>query len=128
MASANDIMTRAVFTVLDDAPVLDAVRLLAQHRVSGLPVVDREGNLKGVITEKDLLKLLFENNSRKRFVRDFKNERVIHFNERDDIIKICKFFIKSPHRRVPIVNDDNKLVGVISRGDIITEILRIKGI
>jgi CBS domain-containing protein len=50
---AGDLMTRRVLTVAPDAPIEKAVRLMLQHCVSGLPVVDGSGKLVGIITEGD---------------------------------------------------------------------------
>src|ERR1700736_6463534 len=53
---AVDVMTRGVVSVAPDASVLEAVRLMLQHRISGLPVIDESGNLQGVVTEGDFLR------------------------------------------------------------------------
>jgi len=54
--NASDVMTREVVTIGPDATVLQAARLMLQHRISGLPVVDGEGNLLGVVSEGDFLR------------------------------------------------------------------------
>ncbi len=54
--NAADIMTREVMTIRPDASILEAARLMMQHRISGLPVVDSSRNLVGVITEGDFLR------------------------------------------------------------------------
>ena len=48
---AKDVMTSPVISVEPDAAVLQAVRIMLQRRVSGLPVVDRAGRLVGIVTE-----------------------------------------------------------------------------
>jgi CBS-domain-containing membrane protein len=53
---ASDIMTRTVISAEPDASVVQAVRLMLQHRISGLPVVDASGTLVGVLSEGDLLR------------------------------------------------------------------------
>jgi len=53
---AADIMTQRVITIRDDATVRDAARLMLQDDVSGLPVVDHDGRLVGIVTEGDLLR------------------------------------------------------------------------
>ena len=53
---AEDVMTRHVITVDPDATVLQAARLMLQHRISGLPVVDKDGKLVGVLSEGDFLR------------------------------------------------------------------------
>ena len=53
---AEDVMTRAVITIDPDATVLQAARLMLQHHISGLPVVDKDGKLVGVLSEGDFLR------------------------------------------------------------------------
>ena len=52
---AIDVMVRDVVTVRPDTDVANAVKLLAEHDVSALPVVDGEGNLLGILSEADLI-------------------------------------------------------------------------
>ena len=54
--NASDVMTRDVVTIGPDATVLQAARLMLQNRISGLPVIDAEGNLVGVVSEGDFLR------------------------------------------------------------------------
>jgi CBS domain-containing protein len=53
---ASDVMTRAVISVDPDATVLQAARLMLQHHISGLPVIDKAGNLVGILSEGDFLR------------------------------------------------------------------------
>jgi CBS-domain-containing membrane protein len=55
MLKAKDIMTRDVITVKPDTTIEDLARLLMKHQINGTPVVDDNGNLKGVVTENDLI-------------------------------------------------------------------------
>jgi CBS domain-containing protein len=52
----KDVMTQHVITVTPDAPILEALRLMLDNRISGLPVVDTNGNLAGIVTEGDFLR------------------------------------------------------------------------
>jgi CBS domain-containing protein len=54
----GELMTRKVRTVLPDALVVDAADLMTEHKIAGLPVVDSEGAVIGIVTESDLLKML----------------------------------------------------------------------
>lgn len=63
---AMDVMTRDVVSIGPDASVLEAVRLMLQHKISGLPVVDAAGNLRGVVTEGDFLRRTETGTQRKR--------------------------------------------------------------
>jgi len=53
---AEDVMTREVISIDPDSTVLQAARLMLQHHISGLPVIDKEGNLVGVLSEGDFLR------------------------------------------------------------------------
>ena len=56
--TVGKLMTRKVRTVAPDALVVDAADLMTEHKIAGLPVVDAEGAVVGIVTESDLLKML----------------------------------------------------------------------
>jgi len=56
--TVEKIMTRNVMSVKVDTPIIDAAELMLEHKVSGLPVVDEDGSLVGVITESDIFRML----------------------------------------------------------------------
>ena len=58
MQKVKDIMTRNVYTVTSSTNIIDAIILLIEKGVAGLPVIDSDNNLKGIITEKDMLEFL----------------------------------------------------------------------
>ncbi|HLH90079.1 MAG TPA: CBS domain-containing protein [Xanthobacteraceae bacterium] len=64
--NAMDVMTRKVVSVRPDASVLEAVRLMLQHKISGLPVIDVAGKLQGILTEGDFLRRAETGTERKR--------------------------------------------------------------
>jgi len=119
-------MTIGVITVKSDTPIYEALYLLSKNKISGIPVVDDEEQVIGVLSEKDVLKILFDKKlDVKSTVDDYMSRDVICFSEEDSAIDVCKFFIRSNIRRVPIIKG-NKLVGIISRADIIPLILEAK--
>ena len=122
MFDTKDIMTTEVISVKRNTPIGDAVDMLVENNVAGLPVVDDDMNLVGVISEKDMLSLLSESESSSGTVEDYMTEDVVSFEQREDLIAICECLVNNSFRRVPIV-DDGKLVGIVSRRDIIKYIL-----
>lgn len=127
MFEVSKIMNRDVVSVNSHTHVYDAMNLLIENRISGLPVVDDENNLIGIISEKDMLGLLVEREiSKDQLVGDFMTRNVKTFAPEDSIIDISEFFISSHVRRVPIVKE-GKLAGVISRADIIKLIVELRG-
>lgn len=120
-------MTKNVVTVQKDTPVIEAVRLLVKHQVSGLPVVDEDNNLVGMFSEKDALELL-QSSEFPLEVKDYMTKDVISFDVKDSLIDICRCLIKHHFRRVPITHEGKKLAGVISRHDIMKKILEMRHI
>jgi len=126
MFPIKTIMTKDVYTVKESTPIFEALQLLKKYEVSGLPVVDEEMNLKGILTEKDVLRILIDSDSHYRAqVRDFMTRDVVAFKEDDSAFEVCQFFLNSHIRRVPIC-EGKKLVGIVSRRDIITLIVEAK--
>ena len=125
MLKAKDIMTENVLTVHRSAPIYDAIQILVEHEITGLPVVDDTGSMVGIISEKDMLKELYDVEDKGGHVEDFMTRIVTTFDHDDSVLEICDCFIRSPFRRVPIL-EDGKVVGIISRTDIINYILKLK--
>ncbi len=126
MFTAEEIMTKDVISVTKETPIREAMELMLKHRISGLPVVDDDMNLVGVLSEKDVVSLLYNIETLdSQKVRNFMTERAIYFDIDDNLVDICDFFAKNLFRRVPITSE-GKLAGIISVPDIINYTLRIK--
>ena len=123
--TANEIMTREPLVVHEDDPAIDAAVMLVGREISGLPVVGDDMKLVGIITEKDVLKLLIEVDPDRR-VRDYMTTDVKSFDASKSIVDICAHLFLHDIKRVPILKD-GKLVGIVSRRDVIREILRLRG-
>ncbi|MBN2311493.1 MAG: CBS domain-containing protein [Candidatus Hydrogenedentes bacterium] len=118
-------MTKDVVTVTPDCPIMEAMRLLVHHGLTGLPVVSGDGQLLGILSEKDMLRLLYEKPVGDASVEEFMTRDVVSFDENDNLIDICECLIANQFRRVPILSS-GKLAGIISRGDIIRCILKAR--
>lgn len=126
MFKAKDIMTKAVICIRPDMLIYDAIRTLVDRNVTGLPVVDADLALVGMLSEKDVLKTLYATeDSAKQTVNDFMSKTVISFDANSSLIELCDCLIEKNFRRVP-VTEDGKLVGIVSRSDVIRAILRLK--
>jgi CBS domain-containing protein len=124
MICARDVMSRSVATIREDANVVDIIRHLVENRVTGLPVVSEDRRLLGIVTEKDILEiLLHDKDVREKTAKDVMTTEITCFDENEDLMKIFKCLVESNFRRVPILSD-GKLVGIISRADIINFLSR----
>ena len=94
MFEAENIMNKEVITVKMSTFIYDAMNILVEKKVSGLPVVDDHYNLVGIITEKDILKYLLDKDVKPdQLVSDYVNTDVKFFKPTDSIVAICEFYI-----------------------------------
>ena len=118
MVCAKDIMSTEIITITEDATMKDVIKILVRRGITGLPVVSDDMELLGMVTEKDVLKALYNRDVQVNSVADLMTGDIVSFDENDDLIKVFKGLVENNFRRVPILSQ-GKLVGVISRTDII---------
>jgi CBS domain-containing protein len=120
--AAKNYMTGVVLTFTQDMDVLQAIRLLLQHQVTGAPVVDKVGNLIGMLTEKDCMKVALNACYHELWggpVSDFMSKGPVVTVEADaHLVQVAELLHKSDHRSCPVVME-NRLVGQITRSDIL---------
>lgn len=140
---ANDVMSTKLITIAPDTKVRDAVKLMLEHRISGLPVVDSSGKLVGLISESDLvldaepglpihLQLLEDLLGVEDPTRHFKKIRdigdkpvsalmvkeVVTASPDTPVGELVSLLVNSDFKRIPIV-DKNQLAGIVTRADIV---------
>ncbi|KAD4179248.1 hypothetical protein E3N88_27839 [Mikania micrantha] len=151
-----DFMTKkADLLVVQTSTTVDkALEILVEKRITGFPVVDADWNLVGVVSDYDLLALdsisggnhadtvLFPDvdSSWKTFneiqkllgktdgkvVGDLMTPAPLVVHETSNLEEAVRLLLETKHRRLPVVNDDGKLVGLITRGDVVRAALQIK--
>ena len=127
MLRAKDIMTSNIVSTQKDVPVYQAVNQMLENGITGIPVVDENGGLLGILTEKDVLKLHEAPDYGKgQTVEDYMTQPAVFFDEDENLVDICNCLIEHPFRRVPVTST-GKLVGIISRRDIIKCIVQLSG-
>ncbi len=126
MFKARQIMTTSLITVRENTTLREAMNILVDKNIAGLPVVTEDMRLIGIVSEKDMLSLLYKPQPKKtRFVSEVMTRDVVSFDESDSLFDICESFIENNFRRVPILAE-GKLTGVISRRDIIKYIIKLR--
>ncbi len=127
MFKASDVARKMVVTVRPDTPIYDAMRLLANRNLTALPVVDADLNLIGVLTEKEVLRLLNETVDRTgQTVADCMSAKVASLDISANLVDLCDQLIHSDSRSVPLT-EGGKLCAIANRSDLIRGILRVKG-
>lgn len=138
---AGKVMTTGAATVRPDASLAEAARILIEHRISGLPVVNASGKLVGIVTEHDFLRK--ENGSRPRWLDVLLTEdagqvaRELHDRRVEDVMSknpvsvgvetpvkdLLELMQRHRVKRIPVVSND-KVVGIVSRANLLLALSR----
>jgi CBS domain-containing protein len=118
MLTAEQIMTRNIVTCSPDTSIREAIELLLSRGYSGLPVVDEDGKLIGVITEFALLAIAYDEAVEDQKVEQHMTRDVITVEAAEPISRVADLCIVHRVRRVPVV-DRGRVVGLISRRDVL---------
>ncbi|MEO1400094.1 MAG: CBS domain-containing protein [Cyanobacteria bacterium J06635_1] len=142
-----EIMTPQPFTAMPDTPLKEAIQCLATHRISGLPVVDSNGQAVGELSETDLMwqasgatlpayimlldSVIYLTNPNRynqelhkalgQTVADVMTPKVHTIGHQDSLKKAAQMMHDEQVRRLVVVDDNHKVVGILTRGDIVRE-------
>lgn len=124
-----DLMTTDVIRVSPSTRIKEAARLMFRHRVSGLPVVDADGRLAGIITEADFLRMEVARNEAEdpqpvETVGEVMSSGVVTIAPDAEITEAAKVMVIQDVKRLPVVDEDNKMLGIISRLDVVAVFTR----
>ena len=148
MLNASDIMTTEVITVKKETPLKELAEILYKNRINGVPVVDDEGLLIGIICESDLVRkdkklhiptvvalfdAVFYLESSKNIEKEIKRinattveelftKKVVTVDEKTPIDEIATIMTQKKVYTIPVM-DGNRMVGVIGKGDVIRTLL-----
>lgn len=136
-----DVMTRTVVVVPGSAPFKHVVRTMREYRVSALPVTDRDGSIAGVVSEADLIlredpsvlePRLFEGRDRRDARRkaealvasDLMTAPAMTIDPRAAVGDAARLMHERGVKRLPVVDREGNIVGIVSRIDLLAEFLR----
>ena len=142
----KELMIKNVITVLQSMNVRDAAEMLFNMGISGLPVVDDQKNLVGMITEKDIIRMALPKyveklgslaytldmvpfaktlaKADKVLVKEIMRKDVITATVDTSVPEVARIMIVKRIRRIPILDQEGRLVGIIARHDIVREIFK----
>ncbi|WP_017295939.1 CBS domain-containing protein [Geminocystis herdmanii] len=140
-----EVMTPNPITVTPQTPLKEAISILVENKISGLPVINETGNLLGIISETDLMwqetgvepppyimildSIIYLQNLNRyekeihkalgQTVGEVMNDKIITIEPTESVKKAAQLLHDKPVRRLPVVNDDGKIIGIITQGDIL---------
>ena len=117
----HEVMTKNLHTARSEMSLADMLEVLRINRISGAPVVD-DGQLVGVISIEDIVRAM-QRNDLTETVGQYMTRQLVTVFSYDSIVKAMQTFTESHVGRLPVVNEENKLVGMITKGDITRGIL-----
>lgn len=138
----EDVMTAPVVTVDIDTPFKEIARVLAERQISAGPVLDGNGRLVGIVSEADLLRkeqyhedtgrrLLASREVRESrakaagdFAGDVMTAPVVTIGPDESLVEAAKLMTKRNVKRLPVVDAEGSLVGIVSRADLLWVFLR----
>jgi len=119
--TVRDYMSASLITFTPDTDILAAINQLIEKRISGAPVVDKQGNLVGVLSEKDCLRVALQasyHGESAGTVAEYMHGEVKTVDAEANIADVAAMFLRDDYRRYPVIRD-NRLVGQISRRDVL---------
>ena len=120
-ALVRNYMARDLISFHPDTDVLDAIHDLVTHRIAGAPVVDHHGELIGILSELDCIKVALDASyygQRGGPVSNYMTTEVVTVDAEMNIVDLAERFATSRFRRFPVLKD-GRLVGQISRRDVL---------
>ncbi|MDM5336527.1 CBS domain-containing protein [Fictibacillus enclensis] len=143
----KEFMISNVITAKPDDTLQDVMSLIVHKKIGGMPIVDEEGKLLGMVSDGDILRAI---KPRERQIYDFftfviyeqkqeleqflkelgevsvikiaKRNGLITVSPEDEMEKVLQLLAKHHFKKLPVVNEEKRVVGVISRGDVIRKI------
>jgi CBS domain-containing protein len=128
--TAFDYMTSKVITFKADQGIIEVIETITKRKISGAPVINDNGEIIGIITEKDCLRLIYEEKyhnlpPNKGNVINYMSKKVVTVDYKTRIDELANMFMNSNFRRYPVLKD-GKMVGIISRRDVLKACRKIK--
>ncbi|MEH7118201.1 CBS domain-containing protein [Neobacillus vireti] len=147
IVKVRDFMVRDVISVSPENSVKDVMAILVEKKIGGVPIMKKDGTLYGMVTDGDILRAVKPLDRRihdyfsfityiavedkqvhlqeiinREIIKIAKTHGIVTVQPEDDMEKVIDLLSKHHFKKLPVVNGVNRVVGVISRGDVIRNI------
>ena len=136
--TVQDVMTKSVVTVTEETPFAEIADTMAEHRISGLPVLDAERRVTGIVTEADLLRKQEYRGGGHRPLRDrirrhgeaeakaaavdargLMSTPVVSVTPDTSIAQAARLLNRHGFKAMPVIDKDDRLAGIVARRDLL---------
>jgi len=126
MKRCDEVMTKKPVCCLPDDTVVMVAKLMKRENIGSIPVVENQITQKliGIVTDRDLaLKIVAEEREAKSTkVEEVMTHKVVTCRAEDDLQKALDAMVEHQLRRIPVVDNDNKILGIIAQADVATRV------
>lgn len=123
---AQDVMSIPPITLKGEAPMSRARDLMRRHRISGIPIIDEDEHLAGLVTLENLI-ISLEEGSLEEAIHQHMETEIVYLTDEMDLKAVVEHLMTYGFGRYPVVDRDHKVVGVVTKGDVIIHILERLG-
>jgi CBS domain-containing protein len=126
MKKCNEVMTKNPVCCLPNDLVSQAANLMKSEHIGSIPIIENEESKKlvGIVTDRDLtLQIIAEGlDAKSTKVETVMTRKMVTCHTEDDLQKALDAMSENQLRRIPIVDDDNKIIGIIALADVATRV------
>lgn len=125
-------MATDLITFSPETPIIEVIDVLVENSITGAPVLNEVGEVIGLIDDKDCLRVLVDSAYHNHpvslnKVKDYMSNVMKTIRHDADIVEVANLFLTTPYKRFVVINNEGKLVGQISRRDILRAIQDMEG-
>ncbi len=113
----NEVMSESPVSLTPDMHMGEVLEIFRKKRISGAPVITSTGNLVGILSMEDLIRCLIDSDL-KASINKYMTTKLITVLNTDPLVEALKKFVATNYGRLLVVNKDQKLAGIITKGDI----------
>jgi len=120
--NVRDIMTKKVVALHQGMTMEEAMRSLLKFKHSGAPVVDADNTLVGMLSEKDCLRMFFGGLYHRLpvgTVSQYMSVNITTCHPNDSLLAVAQIFFRQSFRRLPVLETDGRMIGIVSRSDVL---------
>jgi CBS domain-containing protein len=120
MAQIREVMTKSPRTVRPDDTAVDAVKLMRDEDTGIAPITEDDGRLVGVVTDRDVAIRVVaeEKDPRTTKVTEIASQNLVTVDPEQDLDEAMQLMADHQVRRLPVVEDDDRLVGIVAQADV----------